>query len=152
MPSKPHLPLPKDKNMRHYPQNSPQARARVLAMCLLADSDLDDEELSRLREQDIYHLIDLTPLEFMQVLRDYLHDLSARLNTPEARVSMLETEQVNAMLAEITDRPSRIAVLALALSLCKGDHALNQAELVLFRHIMQQWQLDLTDLEIEVSR
>ncbi len=34
--------------MRTYPANSPQARARILAMCLLADSDLDEEELERL--------------------------------------------------------------------------------------------------------
>lgn len=138
--------------MRSYPENSPQARARILAMCLLADSDLDEEELERLSERDIYHLIDLTPLEFMQVLRDYLHDLSAKLNTAEARVSMLEPEQVNAIIGEVTDRPSRLALLALALSLCKGDHALNNAELALFQHIMGQWQIDLTDLEIEVSR
>ena len=138
--------------MRTYPANSPQARARILAMCLLADSDLDEEELERLSEKNVYPLVDLTPLEFMQVLRDYLHDLSSKLNTPEARVSMLEPEQVNRILAEVTERPSRIAVLATALSLCKGDHALNPAELALFQHIMGQWQLDLTDLEIEVSR
>ena len=138
--------------MRTYPANSPQARARILAMCLLADSDLDEEELEGLSEKNIYPLVDLTPLEFMQVLRDYLHNLSNKLNTPEARVSMLEPEQVNRILAEVTERPSRIAVLATALSLCKGDHALNPAELALFQHIMGQWQLDLTDLEIEVSR
>jgi hypothetical protein len=105
-----------------------------------------------LSNKNIYDLLDLTALEFMQVLRDYLHDLSNKLNTPDARVSMLEPEQVNAILAEVTERPSRIALLATALSLCKGDHALNPAELALFQHIMGLWQLDLTDLEIEVSR
>ena len=51
--------------MRTYPPNSPQARARILAMCLLADSDLDEEELEGLSEKNIYPLVDLTPLEFM---------------------------------------------------------------------------------------
>ena len=108
--------------------------------------------MERLSEKTVYQLVDLAPLEFMQVLRDYLHDLSNKLNTPDARVSMLDPEQVNRILAEVTERPSRIAVLATALSLCKGDHALNPAELALFQHIMGQGQVDLTDLEIEVSR
>lgn len=138
--------------MRHYPQNSPQARARILAMCLLADSDLDDEELNELSQKNIYHLVDMTPLEFMQVLRDYLHDLSDTLTSNDARVSMLNPEQVNMILSEVTEHPSRIALLATALSLCKGDHALNNAELALFQHIMGQWNIDLTDLEIEVSK
>ena len=36
-------------------------------------------------------------------------------------------------------------------TLLNGAIILNDAELALFQHIMQQWQLDLTDLEIEVS-
>ena len=55
------------------------------------------------------------------------------------------------MLAEVSGRSERINTLATALRICKSDNALNNAELALFRHIMQQWQLDLTDLEIEVS-
>ena len=47
--------------MRSYHDNSPQARARILAMCLLADSDLDEEELERLSEKNVYQLVDLTP-------------------------------------------------------------------------------------------
>ena len=55
------------------------------------------------------------------------------------------------MLAEVNGRSERINTLATALRICKSDHALNDAEIALFRHIMNEWQIDLTDLEIEVS-
>ncbi|MDO5686543.1 MAG: hypothetical protein Q4G42_04030 [Neisseria sp.] len=137
--------------MREYPRNSPQAGARIVAMCMLADSDLDPSELGASELEKIYQVLGMRQAEFLSVLRDYLHDLRRVTANPAGRISMLEPERVNAILDAVDEHAFRINVLALSLAICKGDHALNEAEIALFRHIMARWQIDLTDLEIEVS-
>lgn len=137
--------------MREYIQNSPEAGARIVAMCLLADSDLDPSELNDDELSKIYAVLGVNQTEFLGVLRDYLSDLRRATDNPCGRISMLAPERVNAVLDEVDDRVQRINILALSLAICKGDHALNEAEIALFRHIMARWQIDLTDLEIEVS-
>jgi len=79
-------------------------------------------------------------------------DSAASLKALEDRISLLKPERVDAILASVTERKYRLVALATALNICKGDHALNNAELALFQHIMHQWQIDLTDLEIAVSQ
>lgn len=64
---------------------------------------------------------------------------------------MLEPEQVNAIFGRSHRTPQSHRLIGHRLVLCKGDHALNPAELALFQHIMGLWQLDLTDLEIEAT-
>lgn len=137
--------------MRSYPNNSPEAAARIISACLLADSDLDESELESESLQTVYSAFGLSPAQFLEVLRNYLDDLRRVTSQPNARISLLDPERMNRMLDEIQDRTLRLNILAAALRVCKGDHALNEAEIALFRHIMHQWQMDLTDLEIEAS-
>ncbi len=134
--------------MRSYTTNSPEAMARIVCMCIMADSDIDASEFAELQPA-LYAAVGLTQPEFMRVLAHYLEDIVA--DAGEERINMLQPERVNHLLAEVTDHAARINTLATALRICKSDNALNNAELALFQHIMQQWQLDLTDLEIEVS-
>ena len=134
--------------MQPYAPNSPEAMARVVCMCIMADSDIDASEIAELQPA-LYAALGLNRQEFTTVLRQYLQDIAAEAES--GSVNLLQPERVNALLADVTGRSERINTLATALRICKSDNALNNAELALFRHIMQQWQLDLTDLEIEVS-
>lgn len=134
--------------MRTYPVNSPEAMARIVCMCIMADSDIDASEFAELQPR-LYEAIGLSQREFMTVLAHYLEDIVD--DAPDGHINLLQPDRVNTLLSEVTEREARINTLATALCICKSDNALNNAELVLFHHIMQHWQLDLTDLEIEVS-
>ena len=134
--------------MRSYTPNSPEAMARIVCMCIMADSDIDASEFAELQPA-LYEAVGLNQTEFMRVLAHYLEDIVD--DAGKERINLLQPERVNALLEEVSGRSERINTLATALRICKSDNALNNAELALFRHIMQQWQLDLTDLEIEVS-
>lgn len=137
--------------MKTYQPNSPEAVAHVIAMCMLADSDLDTSEFEAMDAVKLYDVLGLQQADFVAILKDYLEDLSKEAETND-RVSLLKPERVDAILAQVTERKYRLIALATALNICKGDHALNNAELALFQHIMNQWQIDLTDLEIAVSQ
>lgn len=134
--------------MRTYPINSPEAMARIVCMCMLADSDIDASEFTEL-QPGLYEAIGLNREEFASVLSDYLADIVT--DAAGTRINLLQPDRVNTLLDQVTERSNRINTLATALRICKSDNALNNAELALFRHIMQHWQIDLTDLEIEVS-
>ena len=135
--------------MKNYPHNSPEAMARIVVMCMLADSDIDPSELDSLEGVQLYGVLGLGRAEFLQLFRDHMATLADE-SGHSGRVRMLDPARINHALSEVTERNLRITTLATALNICKADHALNDAELALFRHIMQEWQLDLTDLEIEV--
>ena len=135
--------------MKAYPQNSPEAQARILTLCLIADNDIDPSELDEPNLSLIYEALNISPQDFMAVLREYLESIAAEAE--QGSINLLSPERVNPLLAEVSGRSERINTLATALRICKSDHALNDAEIALFRHIMNEWQIDLTDLEIEVS-
>ena len=135
--------------MKSYPINSPEAQARILTLCLIADSDIDPSELDELNLSLVYEALNISPQGFMEVFRTYLEDIASEAG--QGRINLLDPERINTMLAEVSGRSERINTLATALRICKSDHALNDAEIALFRHIMNEWQIDLTDLEIEVS-
>ena len=62
--------------MRSYPHNSPEAMARIVSMCIMADSDIDASEFSELQPA-FYEAIGITQPEFMRVLAHYLEDVVA---------------------------------------------------------------------------
>lgn len=137
--------------MRAYLHNSPEAMVRIIVMCLLADSDIDPSELDDASLAKILTSCGLSQHDFMMVLKHYLEDIAAD-NSGAERINLLEPARINQLLAEVNQHNERIRTLATALSVCKGDHALNNAELAVFQHIMRQWQMDLTDLAIEASQ
>lgn len=130
--------------MRPYPHNSPQAMARLVVMCMLADSDLDPSELDEASLHTIFTATGLDQQALMQVIRDYLDDIAG--DEAGERINLLAPARINHLLADISEPALRLRTLACALSVCKADHALNTPELALFQHIMQHWQLDLAHL------
>lgn len=137
--------------MRNYPPNSPEAMARIIVLCMLADSDLDPSELDDVHLQQIVDSTGLNHHQLMLVLKHYLEDIAADESGHE-RINLLQPERVNRLLDDVTGHGERLRTLATALSVCKADHALNPPELAVFRHIMQHWQMDITDLAAEVGQ
>ena len=51
--------------MKSYPINSPEAQARILTLCLIADSDIDPSELDELNLSLVYEALNISPQGFM---------------------------------------------------------------------------------------
>ena len=60
--------------MRSYTPNSPEAMARIVCMCIMADSDIDASEFAELQPA-LYEAVGLNQTEFMRVLAHYLEDI-----------------------------------------------------------------------------
>jgi hypothetical protein len=65
----------KDRVMRSYPSNSPQAAARIVALTLLADGDICRFERRALQRTRAAERLGLLPSEFAEILNDCCIDL-----------------------------------------------------------------------------
>ena len=66
--------------MRSYPNNSPLAAARIVALTLIADGNLKAAEMHALQEADAYASLHLNPA----MLRQVMADLQERSGQPAA--------------------------------------------------------------------
>jgi uncharacterized tellurite resistance protein B-like protein len=137
--------------MRPYPKNSPQAIARLLAMFMITDGNMDPRELDLLENVNIYDLIGLPRKQFAQVLVDYCDDISDEAEQ-DGTIHLLDTDRIEFMLSEVTDHNKRILTCVLAMDISKSDGTISDPEIVLLRHMMKEWNISLEDLERQFVR
>ncbi|QEL55383.1 TerB family tellurite resistance protein [Chromobacterium paludis] len=137
--------------MRNYSPNSPEAMARLLAMFMITDGNMDPRELELLEKLHVYHLINLPRKQFAQVLRDYCDDLSDEAEE-DGSIHLLDRERVDSLLAEVSDHRKRILTCVLAMDIAKSDGTISDSEMALLSHMMKSWNISLDDLEREFAR
>lgn len=137
--------------MKNYPTNSPEALARILAMFMITDGEMEAREIESMESLNVYEIIGLTRKRFIEVLAKYCDDVSDEAEN-DGTIHLLSPQRVNEVLDLITDRSKRLLCCAIALDICKADSAISDPEMLLLRHMMQHWQLSLEDLENEFIR
>nr|WP_176426022.1 hypothetical protein [Chromobacterium sp. ASV5] len=137
--------------MRIYPQNSPEAMARLLSMFMVSDGNMDPRELELLEKLHVYHLINLPRKQFAQVLRDFCDDISDEAGE-DGTIRLLERERVDNLLSEVSDHRKRILTCVLAMDISKSDGTISDSEMALLSHMMKTWSITLDDLEREFAR
>jgi len=125
--------------LREYPSNSPQAKARLIALALLADGRLDDQELDDLSRRSAFAKLGLTREEFFQVLYDFCADVST---TPNREENYLITPEIlTGLFAEITEPAEQKALLGLIFDVIRSDGRLARGEARLFWNAIDAWRL-----------
>lgn len=136
------------ENIQTYDQNSPQSCMQVISMLMLADGDLDIEELEEESIQKICTLLQVNRTDFFAVLRQYAKDAhlwGKNINHAE-HSDELNIKNINLIVDKIDDHTLQVKVLAIALSVCRGDYSLNAPERVLFRHVLNRWNINPDDV------
>jgi Tellurite resistance protein TerB len=136
--------------MKHYPKNSPEAVARVVAMMMIADSRLDDRELGIMDELRIYDIIGISRNRFSQVMQDYCSDL---VSTGDANghIRLVDENRINEIVDLLDDHDTRVRTCSMMLNIAKADGKLHATEVAVFRHILDRWGFTLDSLERELS-
>lgn len=132
--------------MRHYPLNSPEAMAHILAMFLVSDGEMDENELASLERLNCYEILGITRRRFIDVLHQYCQDLSDEAEHDGA-IHLIDKERIQGMLDDVTDEPKRLVLCALALDLAKADHEMSEVEMAIVVHMLEYWHLSLKDIE-----
>ncbi len=129
--------------LRAYPTDSPRAKARLIALALLADGRLDISELEALGRHGMFSALGIDREDFFQVLFDFCSDI-VRLPIG-AGDYVLPPETVTGLFSEIRNRQDRRILLEMIAAVIGSDGVLADGEEKLFREAVRHWRVGLGD-------
>jgi hypothetical protein len=127
--------------MRHYPTNSPQAAARILALALLSDGHLSKVELDVLDRLDAHGQLGMRQSELHQVVHGFCEDLLATSTGGWADVCRIDAATLTGLLADIDAPDLRLKLLRLSLAIIASDQHLAEGESLLLEAAVTHWDL-----------
>lgn len=132
--------------MQHYPTDSPQAAARILALTVLADGAQSPLEVRALHRLDACRKLSLTQKEWHSVVAALCRGLLAAARTRGETHCTVTPEQVSAWLREVQDPVLRAEVLGLCAAVAEADDYLADSEWTVLAQALSEWNLHRTML------
>jgi len=128
-----------------YPDNSPEALLRVLAMFIVSDGEVADAELDICERLGVLAAVGGDRETFARVFDTYCDDLIVHAGT-RRMVALADAEWVAAILVPVTDPASRRLLAQTLLVVARSDGWFADAELKVVRQMLDHWGLALEDL------
>ncbi len=128
-----------------YPENSPEALLRVIAMFIVSDGEVADEELAICDRLGVLAAVGGDRETFARVFDVYCDDLIVHAGTRRL-VALADADWVEAILAPVTDPASRRLLAQTLLVVARSDGWFADAELKVVRKMLDHWGLALENL------
>jgi uncharacterized tellurite resistance protein B-like protein len=128
-----------------YAENSPEAVLRVITLFILSDGELADAEMDMLDQLGVLETLGVDRERFALVIDAYCDDLIAHAGSARF-VALADPDWVDAVLAGITDPQRRRWLAATLLLVARSDGYFADAELGVYRRMLDRWGLDLDEL------
>ena len=138
--------------MRTYPNNSPQAAARIVALAMLADGEMGEAELDVLDRLRVHEQLGLRPEELHVVVNAMCDDLLSEAQLSWADTCRVDPATVAEMMAEIDERDLRLTVLRLCVAVVEADDHVDEGESILLTAAVEQWGLHRWMLQAQPAR
>ncbi|MBL8437632.1 MAG: hypothetical protein JNM61_05475 [Zoogloeaceae bacterium] len=133
--------------MRTYKSDSPEAKARIIALALLADGGLDKSELECLENQDVVSHLGIAAATFESVLYEFYQDIEqSGLRLTNGQLD-LDNPAIEAVLGEIQHPATRKALLRAIFDIAQADSDLSLGELRLTSMAMRHWGITHQSLQ-----
>lgn len=127
--------------MRHYPRNSPQAAARIVALTVLADGHLAPSELEVLERRDVHELLGLSREDMHAVLHAFCEDLLHSTHLTWSDVCRVDPRTLSQLLADVDDPALRRKLLTLCLGVALADEHVADGESAVLEAVVEHWGL-----------
>jgi hypothetical protein len=124
--------------------------ARIIALIMLSDADVDDAEVEMLDRLGICARVGVSRNAFIRVVQEYFEDLLK--DDAGDRVRLLDAKRLDVVLDAVDDEKKRIDLAAMMLSLISADGDMNDAELATLRHVLVHWGLTLEEIEANLQQ
>jgi hypothetical protein len=131
-----------------YDANSPESMLRVITLFIMSDGDLADEEMETVERLGVLRTLGVDRDRFAQVFDAYCDDLIAHAGSARY-VGVADQDWVDAVLTPITDPDRRLYLAAALLHLAQADGRFADAELAVYRRMLERWGLDLDEMTTE---
>ena len=132
--------------MRKYPQNSPLAAARIVALTTVADGDLDKSELDLLDQLAAHQKIGLRREELHAVMDTFYADLLSSKQLAWAETCPVDEYTLKELLAEVDEPALRRTVLELCVRVAEADGHVADGESMVLVTAVEQWGLQRAQL------
>jgi hypothetical protein len=127
--------------MRHYPLNSPQAAARIVALTLVSDGHLGRAEWQMLERLGAADQLGL-PLPALQaVVHDLCEDLLTASHLDWNEICRIDAATLTGLLSEVTEPLLQGRVLQLCVAVAEADAHVADGEVQVLSAAVAQWGL-----------
>jgi hypothetical protein len=127
--------------MRHYPCNSPEAAARIVAACLLSDGHVGADEIEALDRHGIEQRLSLHPRQFLAVVQTLCEDLSCAAHLNWGDACRLDAAVVGQLAADVRDGQMRRDVIWLCEEATHADKHISAGEARFVHLLRTAWGL-----------
>ena len=133
--------------MRTYSKNSPQAAARILALAVLADGQLQPSEISILQRARAATRLGLQEDEFDAILKGLCKDLLTTSRIDASAHCNVSPTIMRQIFAEVENPWLRAEVARLVVDIIRADRRLHRGESVLLQSMLRYWPRIDSDCE-----
>ena len=127
--------------MRRYPQNSPQAAARILALTLIADGDVNNAEFTLLEKLMVHEQLGLDRDALHDVFDTFCADLLSNDQLSWAGACPVDECTLAELMGEIDDFRLRRLVLELCVKVAEADAHVAEGESIVLVAAVEHWGL-----------
>ena len=127
--------------MRTYPCNSPQAAARIVALTVLADRDIDKTEIDRLDSLAVHEQLGLCRQDFHAVLDSFCEDLLSSEQLQWAEACPVDDRTLAELMGEIEETALRRRLLRLCIEIAEADGRVAEGESIVLTAAVEHWGL-----------
>lgn len=138
--------------MRTYPNNSPQAAARIVALAMLADGQVGKAEIDVLGRLRAHEQLGLWPDELHSIVHSMCDDILATVELTWANACQVDPQTLAKLMAEIDDPELRLKVLGLCVAVVEADGHVVEGEAIVLRAAVEQWGLHRWMLQPKLSK
>ncbi|URI08521.1 TerB family tellurite resistance protein [Aquincola tertiaricarbonis] len=125
--------------MRHYPANSPEAAARIVALVLISDGHVCRSELALLEEMDLPGELGLRADAMPAIVQTLCEDLLTAAPHGAGLGSSVDADLLGALMRDITDLSLQRKVVQLALAAAAADAHLSDGEEAMLEAVRRHW-------------
>ena len=127
--------------MRTYPNNSPQAAARIVALTVFADGDIGDPEIEWLDRLAVHEQLRLTRHGLHALLDTFCEDLLSSEQLKWADACPVDERTLAELMGEIEDPALRLKLLRLCVELAEADAQIAEGESIALVAAVEHWGL-----------
>jgi len=127
--------------MRHYPRNSPQAAARIIALTVVADGDIGRPELDLLQWLGVHAQLGLERHELHDVLDAFCEDLLSSQQLKWADACPVDERTLAELMRDIEEPTLRKRLLRLCIELAESDAHVAEGEQIVLNAAVEHWGL-----------
>ena len=127
--------------MRKYPRNSPQAAARIIALTIIADGDVDKAEVAVLDELAVHEQLGLEREALHEVIDAFCEDLLSSKQLAWADRCPVDEYTLTELMGEIDAPTLRRKVLSICVRLAEADGHIAEGESIVLVAAVEHWGL-----------